>query len=716
VIERSVEPEKEVRPPEDIESAMPLEGAAAPTPRILFSWKSERRPMFLMAREWLVTNGLGGYASGTLLMAPTRRYHGLFVPNLPSPNGRTVLVPLLLDELDTGARRVVLSGTQYEGGRIDAEGNLYLRHFRCAWQRPLWLYEMDGRLIERTIVMPFGQNTAYCIYRLISGEPATLRLAPFVTFRGHDRPLSRGRDASYALTIVRGRHEVHFPGEDVVLRLAVRPERGVLVAEHRDRENVLYPIEKRRGYDFVAEISSPGFFQIRLEPGTTVGFVMSTEPWERLDPAPEEILAAERARLERNLALAPDLARTREGTLLLLAADQFITMPGARTRETVLATAAGEPPKTVIAGYHWFTDWGRDTMISLEGLCLSTGRHTEAREILRTFAHYVRDGLLPNHFPEGENEAIYNTVDATFWFFHAIDRYLQASRDPHLLGDLFPTLEAIIARHVEGTRFGIRMDETDGLITQGADGYALTWMDAKVGDWVVTPRHGKPVEIQALWYNALRLMAAWSQQLSRPSERYPAMAARAAASFNSRFWYEDGGYLYDVVDGEPDDDASMRPNQVFAISLPFPILEKPRWRSVVDRVTERLLTPVGLRTLDPAHPDYHPRYYGDLRARDAAYHQGTVWPWLIGAYLDARRRAYPEARDEARFLRGFFSHLRDGGIGTISEIHDAQFPYAPRGCIAQAWSVAEIIRSVAAAPHWAALTEIGGASPPDGTA
>lgn len=663
-------------------------------PRVAFAWQAGRNPALLLAREWLVTNGLGGYASGTLLMAPTRRYHGLFVPNLPSPLGRTVLVPFILDELDTGDRRVALSGTEREGEHTGAEGSLHLHHVECAWQRPTWLFEADGRRLERTIAMPHARNTAYCIYRLLSGRPAVLRLTPFLSFRGHDQPFSRGRSGSDALTRARGGHEARLPGEDVVLRLAVRPDRGVFVSGRTTRGGVYYRVEDGRGYDSVAGLDSPGCFEIPIETGAPVAFVASTEPWEELDAAPEEVLGAERVRLERILALAPGLARTREGSLLLLAADQFVTRPATRARESAPLAAAGAPARTVIAGYHWFTDWGRDTMISLEGLCLCTGRHEEARDILRTFSRYVADGLLPNHFPEGDSAAMYNTVDATLWFLHALDRYTESAHDQHLLAEIFPTLEEIIERHANGTRFGIGMDASDGLLRGGAEGYALTWMDAKIGDWVVTPRRGKPVEIQALWYNALRLMTGWARRLERPDERYAEMAERARESFNRRFWYEDGGHLYDNVDGESGDDASLRPNQIFAISLPFPILDEARWRPVVDRVTERLLTPVGLRTLDPAHPDYRPRYDGGLRTRDAAYHQGTIWPWLIGAYLDAHSRAYPESRGERRLLRGLLSRLREAGVGTVGEIHDAEFPYGPRGCIAQAWSVAELIRSI----------------------
>ncbi|MGH7965631.1 MAG: amylo-alpha-1,6-glucosidase, partial [Candidatus Binatia bacterium] len=371
----------------------------------------------------------------------------------------------------------------------------------------------------------------------------------------------------------------------------------------------------------------------------------------------------------------------------------FIILPGTRPEERVLARAAGEEVRTVVAGYHWFTDWGRDTMISLEGLTLCTGRHHEARAILRTFAHYVQDGLLPNLFPEGERTALYHTVDATLWYFHALDRYYQVTGDKETLQVLYPVLRSIIEHHIRGTHFGIGVDSQDGLIQAGAEGYQLTWMDAKVGDWVVTPRRGKPVEIQSLWYNALRLMDAWAEELGEPTETFVAAARQAYASFSARFWFEPGRYLFDVIDGESGDDPSLRPNQIFSLSLRFPILDKQLWRPVLDTVTEKLLTPVGIRTLAPGHTDYKPFYDGDLRSRDAAYHQGTVWPWLIGHFVDAWRRVYPDGRQAHAFLQGFKEHLRDAGIGTISEIFDAEPPYTPRGCIAQAWSVAEVLRA-----------------------
>jgi predicted glycogen debranching enzyme len=410
---------------------------------------------------------------------------------------------------------------------------------------------------------------------------------------------------------------------------------------------------------------------------------------------PEETLDSECERRRRLLLAAHPAARQGLGAELVLAADQFLIKPAGRVEDAARARAAGDEARTVIAGYHWFTDWGRDTMISLPGLTLATGRHAEAASILRTFAHHLRDGLLPNLFPEGEKAGLYHTADATLWFFQAIARYVATTDDRETLRLLLPSLIEVVDHHVRGTRFGIGVDPGDGLLRQGAEGYQLTWMDAKVGDWVVTPRRGKAVEINALWYNALRLLEAWVREEKGDGLAQPLAdrAEQTRASFNRRFWYADRGYLYDVVDGENGDDAACRPNQLFAISLPHPVLDERRWEPVLEVVRKRLLTPLGLRSLAPGHPDYKSRYDGDLRSRDAAYHQGTVWAWLIGPYVDAWLKVHPRDYLGARsLLDGFQNHLDEACLGSISEIFDAEAPFTPRGCIAQAWSVAEVLR------------------------
>jgi predicted glycogen debranching enzyme len=389
--------------------------------------------------------------------------------------------------------------------------------------------------------------------------------------------------------------------------------------------------------------------------------------------------------------------RTGLSAELVLAADQFLIFPASRLEESMRLRAAGEDARTVIAGYHWFTDWGRDTMISLEGLTLTTGRHAEAAYLLRTFAQHVRDGLIPNYFPDGRTEGVYHTADATLWLFHALHRYVEVSHDRDTLLVLLPCLKDIVQHHLRGTRFGIGVDARDGLLRQGEAGYQLTWMDAKVGDWVVTPRRGKAVEINALWYNALCLLRGWLDRESDPEAAGLAQHIdRARQSFNERFWNRGGGCLFDVIDGETGDDDACRPNQLLAISLDHPVLEPGLWRPVLEVVKKKLLTPVGLRSLSQDHPSYQPKYDGDLRMRDAAYHQGTVWTWLLGPFVDAWLRVYPGDRAGARAaLAALGPHLSEAGVGSISEIFDAEPPCTPRGCIAQAWSVAEVLRCLA---------------------
>jgi len=648
-------------------------------------------------REWLVTNGLGGYASGTVSGVVTRRYHGLLIAALPAPHGRVVMLSHLWDRLRLPDRTVaVLSGEE-----LDRD---HFVDFHLDSGLPVWRYDVSDFVIEREIRMPHRQNTVHVTYRLARGAgDVRLTLRPSLNFRPHHAPVSTPLQGSYAFTAIGDRYELSAAAELPKLRLRLAGDRAAFTVDGKVVQQIRYHDEARRGEAARGDLWSPGYFRIDLAPGAEATLIASTEPWETIQAlSPSDARAAERQRRRRLLDAAPAPLRTGTGAALVLAADQFLVTPAGRAEDAARARAAGDEVRSVIAGYHWFTDWGRDTMISLEGLTLATGRHVEAGYILKTFAHYIRDGLIPNMFPEGDVEGRYHTADATLWFFHALDRYLEVTQDRATLRLLLPRLREIVERHLAGTRFGIGVDPADGLLRQGAEGCQLTWMDAKVDDWVVTPRRGKAVEINALWYHALRLLEGWvrQEQGDEPAHALGAIAERVWRSFNERFWYAAGGYLYDVVDGEHGDDPACRPNQLFAISLPHAVLDPGRWKPVLETVGDRLVTPVGLRSLGRGHPDYKPKYFGDLRARDAAYHQGTVWAWLIGPWIDAWLRVYPDDRRGARrFLDAFVPHLDQAGIGSISEVFDAEPPFTPRGCIAQAWSVAEVLRC------WLATTE-----------
>jgi predicted glycogen debranching enzyme len=650
-----------------------------------------------LREEWLVTNGLGGYASGTVSGAITRRYHGLLIAALPNPLGRMMMLNGLSERLRRPDRSAVYTGAEELSG---AEHGLTLpvSQFRLEGGLPVWRYETGGFVLEKRLLMLYRQNTVHITYRVVSGE-GTLRLGlrPAIHFRSHDATVSTPAPRQYILTVCDDQFEINSTKDLPALRMMLPGRTSAFTFDRKETDQIPYATERSRGYEWEGSLWSPGYFRADLGAGDEATLIASTETWETVRAlSPEGAARAEINRRKLLLAAAASGARTGAAAELVFAADQFLIEPVGRVEDAARARAAGDEIRSVIAGYHWFTDWGRDTMISLEGLTLTTGRKNEAGWILRTFAHYIRDGLIPNMFPEGEKDGLYHTADATLWFFHAVHRYVQATNDHTTLMLLLPKLQGVIDTHVKGTRFGIGMDPADALMKQGAEGYQLTWMDAKVGDWVVTPRRGKAVEINALWYNALRLTERWQNDAGAADQarQLAGLADRVRDSFNARFWYEDGGYLYDVVDAESGgNDPACRPNQVIAISLDHPVLDQQRWKPVMDVVTARLLTPVGLRSLAPGHPDYKPKYYGDLRSRDAAYHQGTVWAWLIGPYIDAFLKLYPDQLAQAhKFLDGFAPHLDEQSIGTISEVFDAEPPYTPRGCIAQAWSVAEVLR------------------------
>ena len=668
----------------------------APIRTLTWAQNQPDLPSELAHREWLLTNGIGGYACGSLAEIPTRRFHALLVAALPAPLGRATLLNRLTDtlRLPTG-QRVRLGGEDGPRG-LELWPDSRLVQFRLEAGLPVWRYTAGDYLLEKRVLMVHGQNTVHVSYELLAGAgTVVLESRIWLDFRLHEGKVAGPTSAARVWTDG-ARHE--FLSDTVFpplrAQLFARDERFV---EDAESAQLNYLIEQERGYDHSGKLASPGFFQMSLSVGETATLVASCEPWDVFGATTHpQAVQAEDERRQALLAQAPATARTGLAAELVLAADQFVIKPVTRVAEHEPRSQRGDlQERTIIAGYHWFTDWGRDTMISLEGLTLLTGRHAEAGHILRTFAHYVRDGLIPNMFPEGKSEGLYHTADASLWFFHAVSRYLAATRDENTLDEILPKLREIADAHLDGTRFGIGVDPRDGLLKQGQPGYQLTWMDAKVDDWVVTPRRGKAVEINALFYNALSLLAGWLHQRGdgAGARRYETAAERARIAFSQRFWFAEGGYLYDVVDGEQGDDAACRPNQLLAISLSHPILAPEHWSAVLLTCQRKLLTPVGLRSLSPDDRDYKTRYYGDLRDRDAAYHQGTVWGWLIGPFVDAWRKVRPaDIAGLRRTLAGFGAHMNEGCIGSISEIFDADPPFTARGCVAQAWSVAELLR------------------------
>jgi predicted glycogen debranching enzyme len=632
-----------------------------------------RRIEDLDTREWLETNGLGGYASGTVAGLHTRRYHGLLVAATKPPVGRAVLLSKFEEVVHFGARRFEISCHRYPDA-IHPEGYRYLKNF---WQRPfpVWTFDLDGVLLERELCMVHGQNTIVCRWRLLSDMAGVrLELRPLLAFRDHHHLRQSWDDFDTNCREQSGNISVR-PAATLPEVTFAHNAIETSFTGHWYR-NFEYELERERGFDHHEDLHQPFVLKFELQEQATV--VVSTEELPVKDA--DALIASEMRRRERLVSISD--ASDTDVQQLVLAADQFI-----------VARGAGQ---TVIAGYHWFSDWGRDTMISLPGLTLATGRPEIAREILLEYSRHISMGMLPNRFPDEGGKPDYNTVDATLWYFEALRSHTDATGDLGLVQRLFGKLVDIIDWHLRGTRYGIRVDD-DGLLLAGEEGSQLTWMDAKVGDRVITPRCGKPVEIQALWYNALCITAEFAENLGflEAESRIRGMAARARASFENIFWNDEQKCLYDVV-AAGGADASIRPNQLFAASLHYPLIQGDTARHVVERVERDLLTPYGLRTLAPGDPRYVGRYEGSPEKRDAAYHQGTVWAWLIGPFIDAYRRVHAgEAKVEERvagFLAPLRKHISDAMLGSISEIFDGDAPHHPRGCASQAWSVAEVLR------------------------
>jgi predicted glycogen debranching enzyme len=656
------------------------------------------------SREWLVTNGIGGFASGTVAGLLTRRYHGLLIAALKPPLGRTLLLAKLDETASWGDRAYPLHANRWADGSVNPQGYRHIESFSLEGTIPVWRFALTDAILEKRIWMQQGANTTYVKYTLRRAtQPLTLTLKALVNYRDYHGNTQSNGGVRQVEPVEHGIGLLADPG---AMSFYLLSDRASASPAHIWYYGFDLAVERYRGLGDREDHLHAATFEITLNPGESVTFIASTEKTPNLngDAALKLRRSHEQELMELWRASRPIDAKEAPAWIqqLVLAADQFI-----------VDRPLPEQPrgKTIVAGYPWFSDWGRDTMISLPGLTIATGRPEIASSILRTFANYVDRGMLPNCFPERdlrknpfrqpdyvvsgrENGEMpeYNTVDATLWYFEAVRTYYQATEDDELLEELFPILADIITWHCRGTRYNIHLDATDGLLYAGETGVQLTWMDAKVGDWVVTPRIGKPIEVNALWYNGLRTMANFARQLGKPHKEYEAIADRVLARF-SRFWNSETGYCYDVLDTPDGNDASLRPNQLFAVSLPESPLTPAQQKAVVEVCGRMLLTSHGLRSLSPAHPHYQGQYGGNQRQRDGAYHQGTVWGWLLGAFVQAHLKVYQEPELARSFLEPMANHLQAAGVGSLSEIFDGDAPMVPRGCTAQAWTVAEVLRA-----------------------
>jgi predicted glycogen debranching enzyme len=630
------------------------------------------------SREWLEANGIGGFASSTVAGLNTRRYHGLLVAAVKPPVARFVLLSKLEETLCLGGKRVELSVNQYPGA-VYPEGYRLLDSFRLD-PFPVFAYAIDDVVLEKSVFLVQGENTAVVQYKLFGNparRPFELEVRTLLAYRdyhgvSHANPYIRSDvtvgDGLASISPYDGLPSLYFAHNAVRIDTT-----GCWYY------NFEYERERERGLDYREDLYAAFTLRFNLAESSTAVVIASTGEHHAEEASALE--AREIERREKIVSRAP--AEDVFVKALTAAADQFVVARGDQN--------------TVIAGYHWFTDWGRDTMIALPGLTLVTGRFDVARNILRAFARSMDQGMIPNRFPDASEAPEYNAVDATLWMFHAVGEFLSFTSDYDFVHqEMYAPLAESIAWHERGTRYGIYLD-SDGLLHAGAPGVQLTWMDAKIGDWVVTPRTGKPVEIQALWHNALCVMERLARAFGEPEKasHYASLAERARSSFEQSFWNERDGSLFDVVHASGGD-RSIRPNQLLAVSLPDALIGGDKARKVVDLVERELLTPYGLRTLSPRDPNYRACYSGNLFARDSAYHQGTVWPWLLGPFLTAYIKVHGTGAEVLaranRFLDPLRDHLSEYGLGQLAEVFDGDPPYAPGGCIAQAWSVAEVFR------------------------
>jgi predicted glycogen debranching enzyme len=683
----SKQPAKSTRAPRKKAAATADRGVAPQSAKIKFGREVCGNLDAAEAREWIVTNGIGGFASGTVAGCETRRYHGLLLAALRPPVGRMQLVTGLDEIVRYGGAEYSLATHQWAGGVVDPKGFLNIESFRLDGMMPVWTYALADALLEKRVWMRHGENTTYVEYTMVRGSSGVdLDLKALVNYRDFHGSTHAG---NWRMKIEPVENGVQVMAFDGATPFYLKCAGAVYQPRHEWYRNCFLPVEKERGLDDLEDHLFAALFQAKLKVGTTVTFVASTEATAGLDGAAVRAESAEReAKLlqswltenEKTAADSPNWLPQ-----LVLAADQFIV------KRSMPEFPDG---RSIIAGYHWFGDWGRDTMIALPGLTLATGRADVARQILLAFAEYVDGGMLPNNFPDVGGQPQYNSVDAALWFFEAVRQYFAVTKDGRTLLQLFPTLGEMIDAHVKGTRYNIHVDPADGLLYAGEPGVQLTWMDAKVGDWVVTPRTGKAVEVNALWINALETMAEFARLLVRPGEGYEKLSAKARKNFQ-KFWNEERGCCFDVIEAPGvGNDAALRPNQLLAVSLPVAPLTEEQQKSVVDVCAQHLLTSYGLRSLAPGEPGYQGHYVGGPKDRDSAYHQGTVWGWLLGPFVLAHLRVYGDRAEAMRFLEPLGISVHMYGLGTLGEIFEGDPPFTPHGSIAQAWTVGEVLRAM----------------------
>jgi predicted glycogen debranching enzyme len=640
-------------------------------------------------REWLVTNGIGGFASGTVSGNLTRRYHGLLVAALQPPVSRMQLVAKLDENARYDGADYALGTNRWASGAIEPHGYVHIESFRLEGTSAVWRFAIADAILEKRVWMLHGENTTYVQYTLLRGSQSMeLELRTLINYRDFHSNTHAGDWRMKIDAVKSGLQITAFEGAIPLYLLSADAQ---VEARHEWCRDYFLQLEKYRGLDDRDDNLLAAVFRATLETNQSVTVVFSTNANTALDGNAGRLQNAKREAdlLAQWSSADVPAASTAPGWVrqLILAADQFVV------KREMAGTPEDRDGKSIIAGYHWFGDWGRDTMIALPGLTLATGRADIAKTILLLFARYIDGGMLPNNFPDAGGRPEYNTVDAALWFFEAVRQYFAATQDTETVVGLFPVMAQMIDAHVAGTRYQIHVDQADGLLYAGEPGVQLTWMDAKVGHWVVTPRIGKPVETNALWFNALETMASLAPAAKQSAEPFANLAARAKQSFG-KFWNSSAGYCYDVIDAPGlANDAALRPNQIFAVSLPQSPLPAEQQKAVVDICARRLVTSYGLRSLAQSESVYQGHYGGGVRERDGAYHQGTVWGWLLGPFVLAHLRVYNDRAAAMSFLEPLGKQIHSHGLGTLSEIFDGDAPFTPRGCIAQAWTVAEVLRA-----------------------